>query len=269
VAERAPTTFEIAASRTLFAGGAVTFDHGFVRRAELELRDRVIDEDVLWELLRHPSARFLSELDLRVSPMRDLGLVTALLVHGPRPPLRTLAIVVGHAQVRPPTLELDGLSAAFPQLTTLDVRADAVRLGGLELPWLRRLVVGTTRQQDVEDVLAEARALALERLELARVDAARFELALVRLAMPRLVALAIAAAPDGLRACRAIARSPIAAQLVELDLGATALPHEAVELLVAEREAFAALATLRIAPTAARSGGFARLRAAGYPIAAT
>jgi uncharacterized protein (TIGR02996 family) len=71
---------ELAASRSMYGGGTVIWDHGFLREASLELRRRGADEDLLWELLRHPSARFLTALELRVARDRDLALAAALLL---------------------------------------------------------------------------------------------------------------------------------------------------------------------------------------------
>jgi uncharacterized protein (TIGR02996 family) len=250
---------ETALSKNLFEGGAIAFDHGFIRKARVLLKRRGGDEDLLWELLRHPSARALSELDVTIDQSRDVDLVATLITHGPRPPLRSLALRVesrhnGNDQ-RVGTVDFSGLDTAFPDLETLDLDVARVRFGDLELP-LRRLVLRST-QSDLSRILPHR---TWDQLAVIAIDTELGD----SFAAPRFPVLRSLTANTErvLEACHAITRAPDAKHLETLVLGKE-LPQEAVTMLVEQRAHFPALTSLHVT---ARANELDRLRAAGYPV---
>lgn len=250
---------EIAPSRNLFGGGQLTFDHGFIREARLAIDARGGDEDLVWELLRHPSARVLADLGVRVQPPRDMALVVALLVHGPRPPLRALSLTTLRAQS---TVDLAGLDEAFPALAELKIGIPQVRFGDLHLPALRRLHV-QAQQHDLGRILAGAPWPALEELTMIGAPeqlAPAFE----RPVFPVLRSVLLAASQYGLLLCRMLVRSPAAATLEALYITDTKLEPEAVTMLVENRAKFPRLHTFDVGKQ--RTDLLDRLREAGYPL---
>lgn len=245
-------TVETTISKNLFEGGALAFDHGFVRKARLALKRRGGDEDLLWEVLRHPSARVLAELEVRVDPARDLALVAATLVGGPHPPLRALTIV---ADPRVDSIDLGGLDTAYPELAMLDVAITNVRFGDLDLP-LARLAVSSDRS-DLGRILAGRTWQRLHTLALGIGLDGMFE-------VPRFPALRDISifTEHVLQACRALTRSPDANHLERIVL-ACPMPAEAATMLVEQRSRFPALRELHVN---ARANDVDRLRAAGYPV---
>jgi uncharacterized protein (TIGR02996 family) len=243
---------EMALSKNLFDGGVIGFDHGFIRRAVVELKRRGGDEDLLWELLRHPSARVLAELQVTVDDSRDIALVAALLTHGPRPPLRSLVFHVGRSAS---SVDLAGLDEAYPQLERLDVAAYNVRFGDLELPLRTLTVVGA--QSDLGRILA---GRAWDRLEFLELEIELHDI----FEAPRFPALRtiLVHTENVLEACRAIVRSPDAKHFADLQFSAE-LPPEAVTMLVEARAKLPALTMLQVNTRANEAD---RLRAAGYPV---
>lgn len=256
-----------ALSSNLFDGGTLVFDHGFIRTARLLLKQRGGDEDLLWDLLRHPSARVLAELDLTLDLTRDRELVAALLVHGPHPPLRTLRF---RATRRDGVVDLRGLAAAYPDLVDLELAITRVWLHALDLPRLRRLVVLAERS-DVGRLLAEGVWPELAHLELAG-PPDDYRLALEAPRFPQLRVLGLHRPHpddnrdrDGIVLCRMLVRSPLAAQLERLELHDIDLAPEAIASLVEHRAAFDRLVGFHVDPhRGARVLG--PLREAGYPI---
>jgi len=238
---------ELVAER-VYQAGVVHWRHGFIRGAVLPIDAGGGDEDLLWEVLRHPSCRFLAELAIQVAPPRDVGLVAALLLHTARPPLRRLAIDVAHQRYRPPTLELAGLAEAFPMLEELALAVDHVHVGSLALPRLRRLTVATRGEHDdVLDALAQVAHPGLAELAIARANPVHLAPVFDRGRVPGLRVLRLPAAPRrGRPHVEIVAGSSVAAQLEELDLATTALGSESLELLVARRDRFPRLARLRV-----------------------
>lgn len=259
---------EIALSRNFYEGGNVTFDHGFIREALVALKPRGADEDLLWELLRHPSARVLAKLVMRVERTRDPDLVAALITHGPRPPLRSLAL---HVEQHGGSVDLTGLDAAYPLLEELVLSLSSVWLGELELPHLRSLVLHT-EHSDLGRILAARTSPSLEALTLSG-EPANYQLAFEQPLLPKLHSLAFHQFKptdpprDGLLTCRLVVRSPTAAQLERLDLSGVTLPLEATTMLVENRARFARLVALRVGKARFVHGdGVDRLRAADYPV---
>ena len=252
-------THEIAPSKNFYAGGRVTFDHGFIREARVVLHQRGSDEDLLWELLRHPSARVLARLNIRVQRPRDIALVATLLAHGPRPPLRTLALQTLDTSL---TVDLAGLDDAFPLLTDLEITIDRVRFGDLRLPALRRLVVRAT-QHDLGRILGQSPWPVLDELVIAG-EPEMLAMAFERPVFPILRSLQLGPCERALFVCRMLARSPAAATLEALHLVDTRFDPETVTLLVENRERFPRLRLFDIGQQ--RSDLRDRLAAAAYPL---
>ena len=250
---------EIAPSRNLYAGGRVTFDHGFIREARVVLHQRGADEDLLWELLRHPSARVLARLNVRVQRPRDIALVTALLAHGPRPPLRTLALQTLDTSL---TVDLSGIDEAFPLLSDLEVTIDRVRFGDLRLPALQRLVVRAT-QHDLGRILAQTAWPALDELVLGG-EPELLAMAFERPVFPVLRSLQLGPCERALFVCRMLVRSPSASTLEALHLVDTRLDPESVTMLVENRAKFPRLRIFDVGTQ--RSDLRDRLGDAGYPL---
>ncbi|MDQ3333714.1 MAG: TIGR02996 domain-containing protein [Myxococcota bacterium] len=257
---------EMGLSKNLYEGGTVTFDHGFIREAVVVLKERGIDEDLFWELLRHPSARVLAKLVVRAERPRDIDLIAALITHGPRPPLRSLAFRV---EQRGGVVDLSGLDVAYPLLEELELTIHNVRFGELDVPRLRRLALHG-EYSDLGRILAAGPWPVLEGLEISG-EPEGYQLAFEHPQFPKLRSLSIhrthrADPPrDGLLICRLIVRSPIAAQLERLHLPGVRLSLEAITMLVENRARFERLATLKI-ETSGRSFDLERLREAGYPL---
>lgn len=262
---------ETALSRNLYDGGAITFDHGFIRKARLELKRRGGDEDLLWELLRHPSARVLDSLEINVDTSRDIALVVTLLTHGPRPPLRSLVIRAEHGGM---TVDLAGIDAAFPLLEELVVDAHNHRFGRLELPHLRRLDVRSPRT-DLPRLLASRTWPALESLAIAD-DHEKYRIAFERPSFPKLREL-VTVGPstdldaednpddgDGLFLCQMIVRSPDATHIERIEMPFVSIGYDACMLLVANRERLARLVELDLPNTSTVVRGY--LRQEGMPL---
>jgi uncharacterized protein (TIGR02996 family) len=261
---------ETALSRNLYDGGAITFDHGFIRKARLELKRRGGDEDLLWELLRHPSARVLDSLEITVDQSRDIALVVALLAHGPRPPLRSLILTSDHRG----TVDLAGLDAAFPLLEELVVEAHNHRFGSLDLPRLRRLDVRSPRT-DLARVLAGRTWPELESLAIAD-DHERYRVAFEHPRFPKLRDLVVVGPltdedaednpddSDGLFLCQMIVRSPDAAHIERIEMPFVSIGYDACMLLVANRDRLAKLVELDLPYTSIVVRGY--LRQEGMPL---
>ena len=250
---------EIALSRNLFDGGTITFDHGFIREALIVLKQRGADEDLFWELLRHPSARVLAKLGVTVDRTRDIALVATLITHGPRPPLRSLSFRVDH---RGMTVDLAGLDVAYPFLEELELVIHNVRFGELELPRLRRLCL-RGEHGDIGRLLAAVTWPCLEVLSLPG-DPDTLALAFERPSFPRLRTLELGPSGRGLELCRMLVRSPNVGQLEAIALAGVRLEHEAITMLVENRAKLAQLVILRVDDV--RANEVDRLRAAGYPV---
>lgn len=139
--------------------------HGFVHAARLDGKAGDHEpEDLLWELLRHPSARFLRELVIGCHAFgdQDNRLMTALLLAAePAPPLRKLVLAdfddTSHDDIdisRAWLGDLAGLGDRYPLLEDLVIKGrligarDNARahggLAGFSLPRAKRLAIRTS-----------------------------------------------------------------------------------------------------------------------------
>ena len=235
-------------TRNPFVSGFVEFDHGFIRHASLALKRRGGDEDLLWELLRHPSARAMVSLSIIVDKSRDIPLVATLLTHAPRLPLRGLQFRVDD---RGPLVDLAGLDTAFPTLEDLELKIHNVRLGSLALPRLKRLAV-IGEHADIGLQLAARTWPELDTLSVTG-DLDKLRMAFERPNFPKLQSLSLQLPPSVVGQDRAAAvvsavhmvlRSPNVGQLTSLQV--PPLPPEAVELLVANRAKLSASALQKL-----------------------
>lgn len=224
-------------SQNLYEGGALGFTHGFIRTARIMLKRRGGDEDLLWEVLRHPSARALAELDVIVDESRDSALVAALITHGPRPPLRALGLRFAHPDA---SIDLAGLDEAYPQLASLDVTAHRVRFAELAVP-LRWLAL--RGHSDLPRILASRTWDALESLEIPD-DPLRFRDAFRAPILPRLRRLVLHGEGDIEVVCGMLLRSPVAPHLEHLEMRNLRLTQECVDLLIKHRARLPVLSTL-------------------------
>jgi uncharacterized protein (TIGR02996 family) len=237
------------------AGLSVRWRRGVIHSAKLHgAFARGDAEDLLFDLLRHPCARFLRELEITCwhHDAQDHRLLVELLVHAdPRPPLRKLAIEYPTTTWAgyPPLGDIGALAAAYPQLADFRIEGDnTTRFAGLALPRATRFGFETIAMPPhALRAIAAARWPVLEELALwlhestCTVDELRFALALPALRRLRLLG---AACTNELVV--AIAASPIAPQLELLDLRHGPFDERGAAALLAARACFQEDITVRI-----------------------
>jgi uncharacterized protein (TIGR02996 family) len=265
-------------------GVEVTWERGFIRRARiLGFHDDGASEDLLWELLRHPSARFLRELELGCHHAGDQNneLMSDLLVRaGPTPPLRSLVLAdfddseIDNIDIsRAPLGDLTGLGERYPELESVTLKGTGdVVLGDLRLPRARRFALRTsTLERTTLAAIVRAPWPALEELELWFGDPLRgygadCELAdvepLFQCALPKLRTLSLRNAMFSDEIVPAILAWPGAAQLERLDFALGTLSDAGADALIAGRAALRALAHVGVFECALSTAGLQRLRAA-------
>jgi uncharacterized protein (TIGR02996 family) len=229
------------------AGLNLRWRRGFIHQAFLNGEfDRGAAEDLLFELLRHPSARFLRELKISCShhDAQDHRLLVATLLHAAHtPPLRTLAIE--YATDRwvgdPPLGDVGALGASYPLLEDVSIAGDdTTRFTGISLPRAKRFAFKTTRlQPHALRAIAKAEWPMLEEIELwlddspCTLDDVRFVLAL-----PALRRLRVLAAPFANQLVEELVNAPIARQIEHLDLRYGAFDDAGAAVLAAARARF-------------------------------
>lgn len=222
---------------------------GMIRRAVLASGDGDI-ATILRELFAHPSGRMVSELALHVEHRAQT--------------LETLDVITGDAPAA--LVELDLFARAdlgdlastwkrLQRLQRLYVTARSFELGDLRLPALQRArFLGLALSPSCMDSIAVAPWPVLERLELRLgtrhgTESAAFEHVkplLVRKDMPALTHLKIRGAPFAGAICRSIANSPLAGQLVVLDLSHGSITPADAKALAAAKDQFPNLRELWI-----------------------
>ncbi|MEO8554463.1 MAG: TIGR02996 domain-containing protein [Kofleriaceae bacterium] len=268
---------------------ALAWDLGFVERARIIGR---FDEpaDLLWDVLRHPSCRFLRELVIgcvRSGDQDNTALAATILHMDPKPPLRRLVLAdFDDSELdtidisRAPIGELRGLGAAYPDLEHVILKGTGdVVLADLALPRAKQFALRTStmRKATLAAILA-APWPALEDLELwfgevergygAECDVA--DLApLFKRRWPHLRALRIMNSPFSDEIVAAIAGWAEAAQLTTLDFSLGTLSDAGARELVQHRAAFPRLERLGVFECALSPAGLALLRDAGFPVDAT
>jgi uncharacterized protein (TIGR02996 family) len=263
------------------------WERGFLRWARIDgFFDRGDSEDLLFELLRHPSARLLRELEIGCHHPgdQDNALISAILVHAAEPPpLRRL--VIGDFDntrddnidvSRAPLGDLSDLSAAYPTLVDVELKGSGdIELGELDLPRARRFVLRTSSLER-EALAAVARAAwpSLVELELwfgnheyvIQPCGVRDVTALLAAELPALRVLRLMNTLLSDELCAPLAASPLAARLEVLDFGLGTLSAKGARVLVQHRAAFPRACTLGIAECALPAAALAELRGAGYTL---
>lgn len=227
------------------------FIHGATLHGGFALGDA---EDLLFDLLAHPCARFLRELELVCwhHDAQDHRLLVDLLAGAwPPPPLAKLQVDYNPVEWTgyPPLGDIGALARAYPRLEVLRIDGDdTTRFEGLALPQAKRFGFQTValRAQALR-AIAAAPWPALEDLELWFRDSTCTvdELAFV-LGLPRLARLRIRGAAFATELVEQICASPIAGQLAYLDLRGRMLDERAAEALIAARTQFPAKAALEV-----------------------
>ena len=218
---------------------------GFIARAELAAApDRPV-APIVGELLRHPSGRFLRELIVKTDGEAP-ALLELLEAAAPRS-LRELEL-----QGLVDLGDLGGLWGPLARLHRLDLTARRFELGELQLPALRRARFAASELSgSAVRSIARAPLPRLERLELRfgsrGADLATFEdlqPLLHRTDLPALTHLKLKRAPYAGSIVRELAASPLARQLVVLDLSHGSFNPADIEVLVQHKERFAQLREL-------------------------
>jgi uncharacterized protein (TIGR02996 family) len=262
------------------------WDLGWIRRVKIIGRS---DEpaDLAWEVLRHPSAKFLRSLLVGCvrSGDQDNSTLAAMLMRAePKPALRELEIAdFDHSEIdsidisRAPIGDLTGLGQAYPELETVILRGTGdVVLDGLALPHAKKFALRTSTmtKTTLATILAAPWPM-LEDLELWFGDVDRGYgaectvkeiLPLFARPLPALRALRIMNSPFSDEVVPAILAWPGAARLETLDFSLGTLSDAGARLLAASRKAFPALKRLGVFECALTSAGMATLADAGYPV---
>jgi uncharacterized protein (TIGR02996 family) len=223
------------------------WDRGFLRAARIEGGFATGDaEQLLWELLRHPSTRLLRELTIRPGWYRSdyrLMLDLLLLHASPGPPLSLLALGNGpHDAVG----DLRGLDEAYPDLEELELWSDnQLELGDLRLPRLRRLAIRTVNLRlPTLTTVIDGTWPELGELELwfgAQSECTLGDLELLldgTVQLPRLRVLRLRGVRFADELCERLVRSWHAPTLELLDLSDSALTDRGAARLAASREIF-------------------------------
>lgn len=263
------------------------WEHGFLRWARIDgYFDRGDSEDLLFELLRHPSARLLRELEIGCHHPGDQDnmLISAILVNAvDPPPLRRL--VIGDFDntrdhnidiSRAPLGDLARLSEVYPSLEDVELKGTGdVQLGELDLPRARRFVLRTSSlERETLAAIAAAAWPSLVELELwfgnreyvGHPCRARDVAALLAAKLPALRVLRLMNTLLSDEVCELIAASPLAGRLEVIDFGLGTLSAAGASVLARARAAFPAACTIGIAECALSAGAIAELRAAGYAL---
>ncbi len=264
----------------------LVWERGFVKRARIG-RSGDAGPQTLWEVLRHPSTRFLRELVIGCHKSGDQNneLMCDLLLHaGPHPPLRLVEIAdfdqseIDNIDISRAWLgDLSQLSACYPQLEDVVLKGHgSVQLGELRLVHARRFALRTSSMARATlGSILRAPWPALEELELWFGDPDRGYgaecalddvLPLFGCDLPRLRVLALRNAMFSDELAPEILAWPGAAQLEELDFALGTLSDIGAAELVAGKHALPKLRRLGVFQCALSSSGLALLRHAGFPV---
>ncbi|HET9993686.1 MAG TPA: hypothetical protein VFQ65_34350 [Kofleriaceae bacterium] len=270
---------------------ALEWELGWIRRARIIGRSFFEEPaDLVWEVLRHPSGRFLRSLVIGCvrSGDQDNSTVTATVMHaGPRPPLRELVIAdfddseIDNIDIsRAPIGNLAGLGTAYPELETVILKGlGDVVLDRLALPRAKKFALRTSTmtKRTLATILGASWPM-LEDLELWFGDVERGYGAECTIAditplfarpLPALRALRIMNSPFSDEVVPAILAWSGAARLETLDFSLGTLSDAGARLLAGARAAFPALQRLGVFECSLTPAGLARLAEAGYPVDAT
>jgi hypothetical protein len=263
----------------------LTWKRGFIERARIDgHHDRGASEQILWELLRHPSARFLRELEIGChSPGdQDNTLMADVLIHAQHaPPLRRLFLGdfddtnVDQIDIsRAPIGDLTGLGTRYPMLEDLIVKGTGDAILDLRLPLLRRFAYRTSslRRATLAAIVA-ADWPVLEDLEIwfgaseygSECDASDIP-SLLAIDAPLLRALRLMNAEFTDELVEHVVASPLAQRLEELDFSLGTLTRDGGDQLARHAAAFPRLRRLAVYDCALDDAALARMRDAGLPV---
>ncbi|MCX5744976.1 MAG: hypothetical protein NT062_21010, partial [Proteobacteria bacterium] len=258
---------------------AFTWRRGYIERAHLS----VIDDDPTLEellecLLAHPSGRHLAELAIGLDgddygePLDEL---IAMLARDTPASLRTLHLGAFDRYDRDiSSYAIGALAPLWPRLarlTTLIVHGAEFTLGAIELPAVERVKLRTGGLSvDAARSIAAARWPRLAHLDVWYGDpnyggecvAADVAPLLARTDLPALVHLGLKNAAFTDELCELLARAPLAAQLVELDLSMGTMSDAGARALVAAAPALPRLAHVDVSRNYLSDDGIAQLAAA-------
>jgi uncharacterized protein (TIGR02996 family) len=271
---------------------AFTWRFGFIHAARLSHRHRAAPgfhgslAEVLAQLLRHPSGRFLTELAIGFNNDPNEGSLDELIdviIAEPPPALRKLHL--GDFAYPDDTEmswfhvgDLAQLWPAVPRLASLIVQGGDFELGRIELPALRRAEFRTGGLS-----AASARAIAtaawpgVEHLEVwygdgsygctaTIADAAAL---LGRGDLPRLTSLGLRNTAFTDELCGEVATSRLLRQLTRLDLSMGVLTDAGAQLLAAHRAALQHLAVLDVSNNYLSPAGLAALTGVAAQVIST
>jgi uncharacterized protein (TIGR02996 family) len=208
------------------SGLVLRWRRGFIYEAILRGGFRVGEaSDLLFDLLRHPSGRFVREL---VVPNEDL-LFDLLLAADPAPPLRKLVVERSNSAV----CTLGTLGAIYPLLEDVRLAGDCYDLAGLSLPRVQRLELHIERlPRDTLRAVATAAWPALEHFTLAlgHSDCTLDDLAFI-FALPRIHTLRFDSPAFPNELAEALVHSRLAAQLRRIELRSCTLDDATYDLL--------------------------------------
>ncbi|MGC4119064.1 MAG: SWIM zinc finger family protein [Myxococcales bacterium] len=243
-----------------WAKSELRWEHGFVASARLAhfFADQPWTiRELVTELLEHPAGRFLRSLELGIRGDVD-GVVSYVdvlddLARLAPPSLRSLSVVeapAGTAKLAFSELgPLDHVLAAMPGLESLRLAGQKMSFGDREMPGLKRLSVATS-DPSVLASLVSGHLPALESLELdcgeAALDPATIAPLLGGERVPKLRRLALARTAQTDALVLPLAKAPLLARLEKLSLAGGHLSDQGAASLIAQREAFAHLATLDV-----------------------
>jgi uncharacterized protein (TIGR02996 family) len=265
----------------------LVWERGFIKRARIGRGDSGDDgPDALWDLLRHPSSRFLRELVIGCHSFGDQNneLIADLLLRaGPHPPLRLLELAdFDQSEIdsidisRAPIGDLTQLGTCYPLLEDVVLKGFAPELGALSLPCARRFALRTSSMtKRTLASITRASWPMLEELELWFGDPERGYGAdcehadartMFTIALPKLRALAVRNAMFSDELVADILAWPDSGQLVQLDFALGTLSDDGAAALIAGKAALPKLERLGVFECSLSPAGLAALREAGFAV---
>ena len=255
-------------------GWSYKWKRGFVHYARIyDGFARGEAEDLLFDILRHPSMRFLRELELdgwHYDSQDHRLLVDLVLHHVPPPPLRMLRIEYPSDEWSgsPPLGDLGSLGSVYPLLEDVYLECDdTTRVAGLALPRAKRFSFITANMlRHTIAAIATAPWHELEELTLRFGSASPCTIADVRFifALPKLRGLCLEAAAFTNGIVEELVCSPLAKQLEHLDLRYGALDDRGAQILAQSRSLLHPDLALFVQRTQLSQAGWTSLENAGF-----